>query len=928
MSAYRNYTNNNSALAGNLEKLSSGYKINRAGDDAAGLAISEKMRAQITGLSAAQKNVKDGTSLVKTAEGAMQEIHDMLNRMDYLATQSANGTYDDEVDRANLQKEVESLKAEINRIADSANFNGIKLLDGSLDADGTASITTEAVQITDHAAVKGITVGEVEQGGGSKGTYTISIDHLFGNNDKLSITWGQGSGFDAAASAGATDTTALNGQTTTLTFDSDDAAYTSLNAGTFTGTTREEQAQSIVSVLSQDGNLSAQFDIKAEGSKVILTNKNEGNDQATASAVKTEVVANTANKKGALKAATETAAKAGTAGKLTYTNMFKTSGGMEFNVGDTLTFEATDANGNKWTAELELTDKIVSKTDDSTTHDNIVTELGKIYFKANDKTAAAEENIKFSDIFGIGKTADGNSLELTIKDAGGVFATGGTATVKSSSGKSVNGAVTGVTAGTAGTYQVELETTGNPDTDFSVGDKLSIEGTLSDGRTFKKELVAGTDFEIGAAHTNTVDNIVAALTKGSGTVDVTDADGNVEQVELSKIFSGTANKNEILVANASGKLKFTSQVEGNAFNGSITKVDLTPAEAGSVTPDLRNGVQKSAASASITFDDTLEEGATVTVDGKTYQFVTDAAKAEAGNTAVVVGDLKDSAKTAEAFANMLNSEAGDTPAYTAKVEGSTVTITTTGKGQDVKAPVIEGAGVAHKDAVFKLQPNKLKTGSAITINGQKFEFVNTKDTDAKVSDGSIRVDVDLTKGDTVEINKALKDAIAGAGVADVESVEMAEDGTITIHGANGEMENFVTFDNGKALTLQIGDTSDSFNQLSVSVGDMHTWALEIDGIDIGNQDGAQAAIDIIKDAINQVSSVRGDLGAIQNRLDHTSNNLSVMAENIQDAESAIRDTDVAEEMMSYVKNNILVQSAQAMLAQANQLPQGVLQLLG
>ena len=129
MNAYRNYNNNTSALSKNLEKLSSGYKINRAGDDAAGLAISEKMRAQITGLKAASKNVKDGVSLVKTAEGALQEVHDMLNRMDSLATQSANGTYDNEVDRANLQKEVDSLRSEIDRIADSANFNGINLLD-------------------------------------------------------------------------------------------------------------------------------------------------------------------------------------------------------------------------------------------------------------------------------------------------------------------------------------------------------------------------------------------------------------------------------------------------------------------------------------------------------------------------------------------------------------------------------------------------------------------------------------------------------------------------------------------------------------------------------------------------------------------------------------------------------------------------------
>ena len=133
---------------------------------------------------------------------------------------------------------------------------------------------------------------------------------------------------------------------------------------------------------------------------------------------------------------------------------------------------------------------------------------------------------------------------------------------------------------------------------------------------------------------------------------------------------------------------------------------------------------------------------------------------------------------------------------------------------------------------------------------------------------------------------------------------------------------------GTALTLQIGDTSDSYNQMKVKVGDMHTKAMGIDGIDISNQTGASAAVQTIRDAINYVSGVRGDLGAVQNRLEHTQNNLSVMAENIQDAESTIRDTDVAEEMMSYVKNNILVQSAQAMLAQANQVPQGVLQLLG
>ena len=122
MNAYRNLSMNNSALNKNLEKLSSGYKINRAGDDAAGLAISEKMRSQITGLTMAKKNAKDGISLVQTAEGALTEVHDMLNRMVELATQAANGTYAEE-DRGYLDQEFQQLKKEITRIGEDTRFN-------------------------------------------------------------------------------------------------------------------------------------------------------------------------------------------------------------------------------------------------------------------------------------------------------------------------------------------------------------------------------------------------------------------------------------------------------------------------------------------------------------------------------------------------------------------------------------------------------------------------------------------------------------------------------------------------------------------------------------------------------------------------------------------------------------------------------------
>lgn len=142
------------------EKLSSGYQINRAGDNAAGLAISEKMRSQIRGLSQATKNANDGISLIQTAEGGLNETHSILQRMRELAVQSANGTYQDDTNREAIQLEVDALKSEIDRIASSTEYNGIKLLDGSLG--GTTTGTTDfgaryGVLISANTVVDGAT---------------------------------------------------------------------------------------------------------------------------------------------------------------------------------------------------------------------------------------------------------------------------------------------------------------------------------------------------------------------------------------------------------------------------------------------------------------------------------------------------------------------------------------------------------------------------------------------------------------------------------------------------------------------------------------------------------------------------------------------------------------------------------------------------
>ncbi|MCM3633151.1 MULTISPECIES: flagellin N-terminal helical domain-containing protein [Paenibacillus] len=150
MNLLRNYQSHQRQLSTAMERLSTGYRINRAADDPAGLAISERMRFQINGLKQASRNIQDGISLIQTAEGAMIEIHAMLQRMNVLANQAANGTYSDS-DRSKLQLEFNQLREEITSIAAGTNFNGIKLLDGQYTIDPLSNKRGLTLQVGEQA---------------------------------------------------------------------------------------------------------------------------------------------------------------------------------------------------------------------------------------------------------------------------------------------------------------------------------------------------------------------------------------------------------------------------------------------------------------------------------------------------------------------------------------------------------------------------------------------------------------------------------------------------------------------------------------------------------------------------------------------------------------------------------------------------------
>jgi len=164
LNSYNQLNNTNNSMQKSLERLSSGKRINRASDDAAGLAISEKMKAQINGLSQAQRNAQDGISMIQTAEGALKETHAILQRMRELSVQAANDSNTD-ADRTEIQAEVDELTKEVTRIANTTEFNTKNLLDGTLTAVfhiGANSGQSTTLKIADMKATSGLSIGTAD----------------------------------------------------------------------------------------------------------------------------------------------------------------------------------------------------------------------------------------------------------------------------------------------------------------------------------------------------------------------------------------------------------------------------------------------------------------------------------------------------------------------------------------------------------------------------------------------------------------------------------------------------------------------------------------------------------------------------------------------------------------------------------------------
>jgi flagellin len=277
LNTYRQLSSNNVLQNKSLEKLSSGFRINRAGDDAAGLAISEKMRGQIRGLNQASRNAQDGISLIQTAEGALNETHAILQRMRELAVQASTDTNTNE-DRAEIQKEIDQLATEITRIADTTQFNTMNLLNGDFKGKvfhiGANAQQNASIEIAGMRAYElGVgTEGSDGSGAAASGTIqeiTITANSV-GSQYNKTIKIEQGTGNNAETAITETDdeiiiTLGTDSEGAPLTVTQDEIVNLINGLGTYTATTTNPTGSITTGEAQISGGIDAGEPVPAKG---------------------------------------------------------------------------------------------------------------------------------------------------------------------------------------------------------------------------------------------------------------------------------------------------------------------------------------------------------------------------------------------------------------------------------------------------------------------------------------------------------------------------------------------------------------------------------------------------------------------------------------------------------------------------------------
>lgn len=879
-----------------LQRLSSGLRINSAKDDAAGLAISTRMTSQVRGLNQAARNANDGISLAQTAEGALSEATNLLQRIRELAVQAVNDT-NTAGDRASMQSEVSQLLQELDRIAETTQFNGKNLLDGSLlgatfqvganaGTNQTISFDISSAMAVDMSAI-GTTISApngtaVES---TAVTAALAVGDLSINGTAIGVTTADAASLAAAIQAADSNVTATAQNVQTINF----ADFTLAGAD---------------AILTAAGPVTGALNTSLVINGVTVAAVDE-HDTSTAAAIAAAIVTASIDGSSTGAAITATVANSNTLDTMkTFTEVTfdSTVTGTEVSeiAGDDLVINGF-AVGASGATDGNLAALIAGAITDAVTDSSVTAAAGTSLTGTIAFTALSGGDI--TDVYSLSVESGGVTTNLfTTEDASAGVSTAEFLDVLQAASVVTDGdAIEGVFAGGSGVAwasangtQVTFSTTDGAD--------IFISQTWVDG--------GGNDDAAGGLTGG--DGNLVANTVGGGNGSYTETDTTYGNVVLTR----TGN---ILIAAGAGDITnsglLASQSDDRSYSLTVEGVVLFDDDQNGVTRAEVDAAIVTNASALAAAGVTLSDSSAVGVD---LHFI----KTDGSDLEIIQTGGADVQTDNEGFAAILD-------------DGTTVTtygvISLTSAGDITIVADPNGSGLVSDDSAEN------------TVDGSYVLLVDGSTVDLTTA----RIDRSVTQAEMIAALDGLANysAVAGATTGDIVITKTDDATNFTIT----ETSN-VDFDDGQdntavgladvaaVQTTYRGNISlDSTSEIvfAGSTAAMAAAGLDstgnntttIDLVSVATRLGANTAISSIDMALGEIAEIRGEMGAVQNRFESTIANLQSIAENISAARARILDADFAIETANLTKAQIMQQAGVAMLAQANMLPQMVLSLL-
>jgi len=940
LAAQSSMNNVDRSLQTSMQRLSTGLRINNAKDDAAGLAIANRMTSDIRGFGVAIRNANDGLSMAQTADGALGLVTDMLQRMRELAVQAGNGSLNTD-NRIASQLEVDQLKQQIDNIATQTNFNSINLLDGSagnIKLQTNVRANQQMVMSIDSAQTKDLGLGvrssltatgftgsevitaEVQTVGitGAAPANTGAISYLGVTTGILAAatTVGAGNAIITAKASILAGATAQSMGLTDITFDG-----TSTLTLTYGGLYGKGDVALASAISTASNNVT--FSAGTETTKGVLTGI--AKNMAAGDLIINGVQVGSSQPSSDNVSFSDKASSA--IAKVAAINAASAQTGVTATVGN------TQVAGSAMVVGAASGTLVVNGVSTST--------IATVGDAGLDRAAVVTAVNNISQQTGVRAVDTGDinkGVILVADDARNITLQYGASGTLSSLNTGLSGFAVSLAPNTPANIS---SSTGN--TSGAAGDKITINGVLAYTATAATE-TQGTI--VTAINTKTSQTGVTAAIVGSGSswgIQLTSTSGNVN-------VSATQSLEKYTISNAYRTYNVAQTTTGTYQLGSSTNSPISVVS--SSNGDLRTaGLTAGTFSANTSVATTTDRSVATAAPSTTTTGLLQAGTLRINGASIVAASTADDTSSAAYVAGTTTAIASSSKSASAIAIAAAINKSTVATGVTATASpnVISGTNFSTTVGTQAVGISTIQSG-ALYVNGVT---VSLSSLTAGYSRGDVATLVNAQQGATgvvatdngrgltltaadgrnisLGLSSGLSAAVVGISAASIGlSSDTATSSVANTAASSATTYARVTLSSDKSFTVEGGsDGNANFGLLGFQTGKFGGAdnGVKIAKIDITTQDGAQTAITALDAALKSVSLNQARLGAFQNRLDQVVSNLTTMNQNMNASRSRIQDTDYATETTNLAKSQIISQAATAMLAQANQSAQSVLALL-